>query len=262
MKNKEKTNKQIYTTFVLMISIGCIGGFIVGVGGAFISDMYGGDIVAGLYQIFKIVTPVAYALLMIVCYGYTFYHYLKAKKMVERWDGIEEEVLDKAEEILGLSMIAGNIMQICNFFFFSAMAYISGISMHDATDFNFTMLLVAVAVFILNMVVITVIQKLTVDLTKKMNPEKTGNIFDKDFSKVWLASCDEAQKWMIYEAAYMAYQATQIACIVMWMLTSIGMMTFDIGIIPSACVCAIWLTMTIAYCIACRNIEKRNQHKN
>ena len=87
------------------------------------------------------------------------------------------------------------------------------------------------------------------------------NIFDKDFNKEWLASCDEAQKLMIYEAAYKAFQATQMTCMVMWILALMGMMMFGIGIMPSVCVFIIWLTLTISYCVACRNIEKRKQHK-
>ena len=57
MKNKKKTNKQIYTTFVLMIVIGCVVGVVFGFGGAFLSDMYGGDIIGGLHQIFKVTIP-------------------------------------------------------------------------------------------------------------------------------------------------------------------------------------------------------------
>ena len=62
---------------------------------------------------------------------------------------------------------------------------------------------------------------------------------------------------MIFEAAYKAYQAAQYACVVMWLLTLIGMLLFDIGIIPSICVFVIWLTMVVSYSIACHKLGKK-----
>ena len=38
------------------------------------------------------------------------------------------------------------------------------------------------------------IAKLVVDLEKKLNPEKKGSVFEMQFQKTWLESCDEAQK--------------------------------------------------------------------
>lgn len=261
MKNKkEKTNKQIYTKFAIMVIAGCLVGFIAGFGGAFISDMYGGDIVGGLNQIFKVVIPVVYVALMIVSYGYSFFNYFKAKKMVTNWDGINEDVLDKADETLGLALAPNNIMMVCNFFLYSAMTYISGVTIPGIGEGGgvkegLTSLTVAVVLFVFNMVIITIIQKITVDLTKRINPEKKGNIFDKEFNKEWLASCDEAQKKMIFGAGYKAYQATQYACMVMWIVTLIGILLFDIGILPSLCVFVIWLTLVLSYTIACHKLE-------
>lgn len=263
MKNKkQKTNKQIYTKFGIMVVAGCLIGFLAGFGGAFISDMYGGDIVAALNQIFTVATPVAYVLLMVVAYSISFIKYGKAKNMVTEWDGIDEDVLDEADKKLGEALEPSNIMMVCNFFLYSAMTYISGVTIpgmekNDGLKEGLPVLVVAVGLFVFNMVIITIIQKLVVDLTKKINPEKRGNIFDSEFNKVWINSCDEAQKQTIYQAGYKAYQATGLACLIVWLLSLIGMLMFDIGILPSVCVFAIWLTMVLAYTIACRQVEKK-----
>lgn len=255
MKNKKKTNKQIYTTFVITIVLGVVVGIVAGFGGAIISDLYGGDIVGGLQQIFKVVVPVVYVVLMVLSYGYSFFNYNKAKKMIENWDGMDEEVLEEADDILGLATLPNNIMMVCNFFLYSAMVYLSGVTIPDFGKTNLKqglpLLAVAVVVFLINMTIITVIQKLTVDLVKKNNPEKNGNIFDKDFNKDWLASCDEAEKQMIYEASYKAYQVTHSVCLALWLFTMIGMLLFDIGILPSLCVFVIWLALVLAYNISC-----------
>lgn len=200
---------------------------------------------------------------MVVTYGYSYFQYNKAKKMVENWDGRDEDVLERADEILGLSITPSNIMMVCNFFLYSAMTYISGVRIPElgasisVEEKNFSSLVLSLVLFVLNMAFITITQKLTIELTKKINPEKRGNILDSEFQKVWLASCDEAQKQMIFEAAYKAYQAAQYACVVMWLLTLIGMLLFDIGIIPSICVFVIWLTMVVSYSIACHKLGKK-----
>ena len=46
-----------------------------------------------------------------------------------------------------------------------------------------------------------------VELEKKLNPEKKGDVIETNFSKKWEDSCDEAQKMIIYEAGYRAYRA-------------------------------------------------------
>lgn len=262
MKNKkEKTNKQIYTKFVIMIIVGGLVGFIAGFGGAIISDMCGGDIVSGLNHIFKVVVPVVYLLLMVVTYSISFVNYGKAKKIVTEWDGIDEDVLDEADKKLSFALEPTNIMMVCNFFLYSAMTYISGVQIQGIEEETFKkglpIMVTGIILFVINLVIITVIQKLTVELTKKINPEKKGNILDTDFQKDWLASCDEAQKQMIYEASYKAYQATGYACMVMCILTLVAMLLFDTGILPSICVFVIWLTMVLAYTIACHKLGKK-----
>ena len=263
MKNKKKTNKEIYTKFIVMVVLGCLAGVFIGIFGALISDMYGGDIVGGLRQIFKVVVPIVYVVLMVLSYSYSFYNYNKAKKMVENWDGINEDVLENADQILGKAVLPNNIMMVCNFFLYSAMVYLSGVTIPDIgreeLKQGLPVLAVSVVVFLVNMTIITVIQKLTVDLTKKINPEKNGNILDKDFNKEWLASCDEAQKQMIYEASYKAYQATQMVCLIMWLFSVMGIMLFDIGILPSICIFAIWLTLVASYSIACCKLENKKK---
>ena len=262
MKNrKEKTNKQIYTKFIIMVVVGGLVGFIAGFGGAFISDMFGGDILGGLHQIFRVVVPVTYVLLMIVVYSISFANYVKAKKMVINWDGIDEDILDEADKQLGKALEPSNIMMVCNFFLYSAMTYISGIHVSgmdkDGFKQGLPIMVAGIVLFLMNMIIITVIQKLTVELTKKINPEKKGNILDTEFNKDWLASCDEAQKQMIFEAGYKAYQATGYTCLIVWMLTLFGMLLFDTGILPSICVFIIWLTLVVAYTVACHKLDKR-----
>ncbi len=76
--------------------------------------------------------------------------------------------------------------------------------------------------FVVLLAVELLVPKGIVDIEKKLNPEKQGNVFDFKFNEVWLSCCDEAQKLMTYQAAYKAFMDTNITCIVLYILTFIG----------------------------------------
>jgi len=118
-------------------------------------------------------------------------------------------------------------------------------------------MIAGVVIFLLNMAAITIIQKKIVEMTKAINPEKQGNILDTDFNKVWMDSCDEAQKLAAYEAGFRAYRTASSVCMVMWVVTLITMLLFDTGIFPSICVFVIALSLIVSYTVACHKIEQK-----
>ena len=91
------------------------------------------------------------------------------------------------------------------------------------------------------------IQAKTIDLEKKLNPEKKGNIFDSNFSKDWENSCDEAEKAKIYKSGYKAFKVAVISCMAMWIISVFGQLFFNTGLLPCITLTVIWLSMTIAY---------------
>ena len=121
MKNKkERTKKQIYTRFIIMVVVGSVVGFLAGFGGAFLTDYFEGDWLGGLIQISQIAVPIVYVLLMLLVYNYSLFNFHKAKQLALDWDGWNEEVIDEAEKKLTRTIEACNIMQVCNFFLYSA----------------------------------------------------------------------------------------------------------------------------------------------
>ena len=62
----------------------------------------------------------------------------------------------------------------------------------------------------------TIIEKF--EEKKAINPEKQGNILDTDFNKVWMDSCDEYEKQMIWQCGFKAYNVAQTMCIILWMI--------------------------------------------
>ena len=98
-----------------------------------------------------------------------------------------------------------------------------------------------------NTVKLGVVQKL-VNLTKEINPEKKGSIYDVKFQKKWEASCDEAELFAIYKSAYRSYCITQRLCIILWLFCIIGGFVWGFGAVPVLLVSIIWGTMITSYC--------------
>ena len=101
------------------------------------------------------------------------------------------------------------------------------------------------------------VQRRAVTLTQYLYPEKKGSIFDTKFSKVWMESCDELEKMIVYKAAYASYQATSKACVLLFLLTALGSTVFGYGPLPSALILMIWLIQIISYTRACAREEKK-----
>lgn len=255
--NRQKTKKEIYTKFAVL-SLGGAGiGFIAGFAGAWITDMYEGDLWGGLREIGTAAVPVIYVLVMTVGFLYCFINYGKAKKMFANWNREDESILDEVDKILEKALTPSNILMVCNFFFYSAMIYISDIRAWEGRMEQTFLMVFGIIIFVIDKVLLIILQKLVVDLTKQLNPEKRGDVLDTEFQKEWLASCDEAEKKTIYEASYMAYRAASTACVVVWLFTLFGILLFDTGFFPSICVFIIWLTMVVSYSIACHKLEKK-----
>jgi hypothetical protein len=92
-----------------------------------------------------------------------------------------------------------------------------------------------------------IISKVTVDLEKKLNPEKQGSVFDMRFAKKWEASCDEAQKQIMCKSAYAAFQAANMTCLILWWIAVVIQIFANTGGFPVTCICAIWLVLNVTY---------------
>ena len=103
-------------------------------------------------------------------------------------------------------------------------------------------------VFVAGLIILTIEQQKLVNLTKEINPEKKGSIYDVKFQKKWEASCDEAELFAIYKSAYRSYCITQRLCIILWLFCIIGGFVWGFGAVPVLLVSIIWGTMITSYC--------------
>lgn len=244
---KKKTDKQIFRRWVLVMILAFVGG---GVGGFFsvpISEWVkenAGKLVVNA-GVITYTALIIFALLNIVCIIFTFCYYEKTKRMAEEWNGEDEEQIEIIEKKIDYAMIPLGIIPCVNQFLFAATFYMGFDMLRKDMDFICSIL--SLVIFIATSLVYVALQKKLVDLTKKLNPEKQGNVLDKNFTDEWLASCDEAQQLLIYKCSYKAYKAVASACNILWFVTFVGMLSFDTGLLPIFCVSLIMTVMQITY---------------
>lgn len=96
-----------------------------------------------------------------------------------------------------------------------------------------------------------------VKLVKRINPEKHGDPLDLKFQKNWIDSCDEAEKMVIYQAAYQSYQLVGMVLLGAWVVTVMCSLFFGLGGYAVTVISVIWLTHTIGYQYYAMKLEKK-----
>ena len=179
----------------------------------------------------------------------------RAKREINAWDG-EDECIDRTEGTLSYSLLLANGMTVLNFLLFSASIEAAA---HVAQDQRaLRLLLGCLAIFVLGYVWIIYVSNRVVKLEKQINPEKRGNIFDMKFQKQWMASCDEAQKQLIYQCGYRAYRMGSTVCMLLWVVALLAQLWTGTGMFPAVCICVIWLTMMLSYQMSAIRLERHS----
>ena len=183
-----------------------------------------------------------------VSLGMILWLYRSAKKLYAGWDGEEEAVMEQAEEKLSWALMVTTVQVVLDMFFF-AVAESGGSPLGG---------ILGVLFFIVSAFTLVFAQQKIVDLTRKMNPEKQGSVYDTKFKKKWFESCDEAEQKQIGQAAYKAFNVVNTACPIAWMVLLLLSFAFNLSILlPAFLVCLLWLLLTVTYCLECIRLGKR-----
>lgn len=174
----------------------------------------------------------------------------RVKKMFMGWDGEDEVCVERMEYLLNWPMILSGLLMPIVFFFFSA-----GIVYADSA----TNMLLVVGELLAGLVAVMLVQQKTVDMTRMLNPEKKGSVYDTDFQKKWLNSCDENEQRQIGEAAYFSFKAVNVTCMALWAMLIMTHTVFQTGILPIAIVLVIWGVLQSSYFYACVKESRKNK---
>ena len=238
MKTKSDNRKALPKFFLTILGAGIFGG-VLGFAAGF---MNAGSLSDGVRQLVNaaltVSVPWGIPVTNVAALGIGWGLYIKAKNLYSGWDGEDENHIDRAEQKLSWGLLMSAVTLICDLFFFSvAVVYASG-----------PMVMAAFIVeFFLGVGVATVLQQKIVDLTKKINPEKRGSVYDMKFQKKWMDSCDESEQRQIGQACYKACLAATKVCLWLWVALMILHFAFGTGLLPAVPVLIVFSVLQITY---------------
>lgn len=239
-------DKKAFGKFAAYMAAALIIGVLLGVGMGFVKlnglDMTGHTVLNAIFFALPYGIPVVTLFILVVVA--VIYH--RSKKVFLAWNGEDEECMDAVEKQLSCALWLSSINMIWNFCLFGmGFCLDNAESMEVHYELETSMLLIGV--FVAGLIILTIEQQKLVNLTKEINPEKKGSIYDVKFQKKWEASCDEAELFAIYKSAYRSYCITQRLCIILWLFCIIGGFVWGFGAVPVLLVSIIWGTMITSY---------------
>ena len=177
--------------------------------------------------------------------------YRRGKAAFASWNGEDEDVPDSAEHLLSWSILWATAAQFFAFGGFSVVVSLIPLGYAD-----YLSLLAAIVGLLAVTFLVLFTQQRVVDLTRRINPEKQGSVYDFKFQKKWLASCDEAERQRIGQAAYSSFLVTSRTAMVVWIVMVLVNLYLPIGPLPVLAALIPWGVGQISYLVACLKMER------
>ena len=249
MKNKQSDNRKAFPKFIILLAIVTILGFFIGLLSGNVSTTSLPEFIAqSLSELILAMTPGSFWVVTALLGIAELRLYNQAKQQYSQWDQEDEDVISTVENKLAWVLLLANANMIIDFFFFGLI--------HILISQNNNSFLIALSGFILSQILIVLTQQKVVDLEKKINPEKQGSVYDLNFKKKWMASCDENEQRLIGQCAMKSYSITTGFCIGLWVVLLMVSAVYPIGILPIFIVTAIMAVSSLTYCYESIRLEK------
>lgn len=254
IENKKEDRKAI-KKFALIMALCFVGGMLGGFLSAVIKDMeFGvGEAFMGILSAIAPYGNVVFTTILLIT---DMIIIKKSRKDFLLWDGEDEDWIEGIEQRLTYATIFVSVHMVLMYFFMS-----TGMYFIDFDELDNAMTVVRIAALLIGifyaLFVNTMIQKQIVNLEKEINPEKKGSVFDAKFQKKWMDSCDESERFQIYQASYKSFQVTGYVCMGVWLFCFVGMLSWNFGLLPMIMVLIIWLALILSYQIECLRMSRR-----
>lgn len=176
----------------------------------------------------------------------------KSQTLFARWDGDDERLPEQIERCLDWALLWASTTQ---FLVLLSLGLCLSLLPLGAVGASVALM---VPIFCVVMMFLSVhLQRRVVDLTRRMNPEKQGSVYDVKFRKKWYDSCDEAERRRIGEAAYAAYIATTYTSLALWVVMALLNIFVPVGPLPILAALAPWGAGQLTYLLHCIRADKQ-----
>ncbi len=246
----QKEDKKFGKRFAVIILCSALVGMMCGVVIALMreSSMASG-LAEALSRMGMMVAPYISLVYVIVMLPVLLFTCRKVRTKMEAWDGENEEEYKEMDTMLGNVLSALNIGTVIVYFFFA-------IGFHALAEGSLLSDICHVGGFIGAIALVTIGQKMIINMVKELNPEKRGSVYDTKFVKKWEESCDEAERLLIYKSAYKTYVKMNTLFVGLWLFCIFANEVFSFGFMPVTMVSLIWLCQICLYTYHSRYYEK------
>ena len=250
-QNEKSENRKalprFFVTMLLSLLAGGVLGLLIGLSSVFGLDAAG--FARWLDGALQAVTPWGIPVTSVLVLGAAFLLYRSAAKKFTAWDGgDEDETSESIDILLSWVLLLSSVQLLINFFFFAALAT----TRPNEGAFP------VVGLFVLSCGLVIFAQQKAVDLTRKMNPEKCGSVYDTKFQKKWYGSMDESERQQVGQACYRAYMVTSRFCVALWLILVVLSLVFEMSALPVFVLLLVWGVMQVTYTLECIRLSKKS----
>ena len=256
---KRKISK--VSVLIMALCLAVVGGIVGFLGGKYIPRDFVLDDFLNTYSLYAFYIAAGLSIcILIISLAFPFRYYCKSKSMYKNGDKEDDELISAVDRTLGKSTITLSILSILSLIPFAIWFHNFAVSLKTDALFErsniFTLwfnYFIIFAVIIFNFV----IYRAVVQLVKKINSEKKGEVLSLKFSKDWESTLDEAEKMIVYKVSRKAYVFISKFSYVMFFLALIGDLLFGFGVVPAIFTGAIAVASVLSANIYLYSLSKK-----
>lgn len=241
----EKAKKKITIRFFLYILGGAFAGAALSVGAYMIKAPFT-QLFPSLYTALLTFSPWISLFLCLAALLLSYIPLARARKQIAEWNGWNDENGDafyqQTDRLLDFSIGAANLGAIVLFMSF-ALLTIATLGKY----INIYLFFACTLAFLFSTILLSFLQRKSVEQIRILNPEKKGDALELHFKKKWLESFDEQERLSAYAASYKAFSSLGIVFYVTYIVLFLLVPFFHFGFLPFLCVGCMWLVPNVVY---------------